>query len=120
MQQAAHSDWHQRGQLSLSTPVRLTMAICSDGIVGDLDNKVKNTLDGLWVDPTHPAHGFVPLFDDDAVSQIVVTQLDTGVPQNSRTRPPLLLDAFLSTATLQRPHVYLRLDTPVTLEGLMA
>lgn len=100
-------------------PVRFTMVVCDAGVNGDLDNKIKNTLDGLWVGPQDPLAGQLPLYDDDAVEQIVVARLDVGQQYNLSNVPPLLYKTFTAAALNGSPAVYLRLDSPTRMGSFL-
>lgn len=116
---AALADWAARGWRPVTTFVRFTIVVCDHGQVGDVDNSIKVTLDGLWVRPSDPLAGRLPLHDDDLVQQVVATRLDTNEPQPS-VKSPLLLRALLTAATTDQPAVYIRVDDVVTTEGLLA
>lgn len=114
-------DWRQRVRAAAgsawpsnsppwSDDVAAVMVIFDFGQVGDIDNKIKHTLDALVE---------LVLTDDRQVQQVFVARQDLTQPWRLDSPSPILVGAIEEAHESQRPFVFLRLHEPRPLEEVL-
>jgi Endodeoxyribonuclease RusA len=94
----------------LTDPVAVTMLIFDVGQVGDIDNKIKFTLDALIT---------IALANDDVVHQLTVARHDLLSPLRLLSPSPVLSGALDRLGSATNPFVYIRLTRTRALEELL-
>jgi hypothetical protein len=94
----------------LTDPVAVTMLVFEVGQVGDIDNKIKFTLDGLIN---------IALANDDVVQQLTIARHDLRAPLRLLAPSPVLSGALDRLGSARSPFVYIRLTRTRALEELL-